>query len=230
MKITIIGNSVALRVRPTPKIRNTRVYGSLLEEIRSQYVVRNLSKSRYLTSEFLFDEDEFIRTFPDYFVINLGCVDAPPRDIPLWFSDVIFKRRFLSFYNFFKFIYKLITYLNLRKLLVYCRFKKSWVPINKFRKNIKYIITTLKKETNANIIVLGINSGNERLEKLLPGILDKYSNYNICLKEITLEEGEYFLDVSDLSSAQVFPDGVHYNLEGHKIIANRILEFIDSEK
>ena len=50
---------------------------------------------------------------------------------------------------------------------------KSWVTIHKFQENIEKIITQLFNETNAKIVLIGINGGNDRVEKHLPGTRDE---------------------------------------------------------
>ena len=188
--------------------------------------IQNMGKSRYLTSEFEFDKEKFIQTKPDFFIINLGCVDAPPREIPLWYSDIIFKRKNLNFFKLANFIYLYIIKKFFRRILILIRFNKSWVNKENFQINIKNIISTLKDSCESKLIFIGINKGNQRIEKSLPGILERYKAYNKILEKVSIMEGTAFVDVSDLESDKYFPDGIHYNVEGHKIIAQRLYQCI----
>lgn len=183
-------------------------------------------KSRYLSSELLNEIDLFLKEDADVYVLNIGCVDAPPREIPEWFSDITFKRKYEKLYPIFNLIYKLIKALHLRKYLVVLRSSKPWVSIDEFKMNMETAISSLKKETGAEIILLGINAGTQRLEEQLPGILDNYVRYNRVLENMGKKKAAKFIDVRDLNYSTHFPDGVHYNENGHKVIAERILEAI----
>lgn len=230
-RITIIGNSVALRVRPPESDDRTfnKVYGSILEEMLNQngnWTVFNFGLGRRIVTEFELNRDLFIRSFPDYFVINLGCVDAPTREISLRYSDIIFRRRLHSLYRPANWFYSMIVKRFLRKPLVRLRGKKSWVSKKDFGVHTRMMIGTLLKETSAQIIVLGINKGNKRVEENLPGTLKNYSEFNEILKSQCDSPFTHFIDVSDLSSNEHFPDGVHYNSAGHKLVAERIFNQI----
>lgn len=226
-KIYIIGNSVTLRVRPKIDNESEIVYSSLLEKLldKNWRVIKH-GKSRYLTSELINEIDIFLNEEADIYIINMGCVDAPPRDISKWYSDVLFKRKKTRLYPFFKIIYDFIKILKVRSLLVRLRGQRPWVSIEDFKNNMVSTIQKLK-ENKAEIIVIGINKGSERLEKHLPGILNNYQNYNKVLEEISEKEKVRFLDVQDLNHKEHFPDGVHYNENGHKIISERLLRLIN---
>lgn len=222
--LCIIGNSVTLRVRPHIKNEPEKVYSAQLQDLLPEkWDVIKYGKSRYLSSELVEDIDDYINYGSDIYVLNIGCVDAPPRDIPKWYSDIIFKRKWLKLYPIFNGLYRIISTLGVRKYLVYLRKGKPWVTIEAFKKNMKYAIDKIKENTKAEVIIIGINKGSERLEKHLPGILNNYAKYNNFLEELCYNRDLKFLDVQDLNHKEHFPDGVHYNELGHKIIAKRIL-------
>lgn len=230
-QITVIGNSVTLRVRPpeAEERNNNKVYGVLLEEELNKtgnWFTNNLGLSRRIVEEFHENKDLFIRTFPNYFVINLGCVDAPTREIPLWFSDIIYRRKNVFFYPVFNFIYSRLIKKYLRTQLVILRGKRPWVSPTKFQKNFSLMLDVLIKETSANIIVLGINRGNERIERSLPGTNKNYIRYDEIIKNLCSRPFVDFIDVSHLNSQEHFPDGIHYNFEGHKKIKEAIYKCI----
>jgi len=229
--ITIIANSVALRVRP-PELEKrsyNKVYSTHLEEKlnkEGEWSVKNLGWSRRMVTEFEANRDLFVSTFPKYFIINLGCVDAPTREIPLWYSDIIFRRKNQNLFRPFNWFYLKVIKNFFRKPLVWLRGKRSWVSKKKFSKHVKIMLDTLLKETSAEIIVLGINSGNQRIEDNLPGTLENYLKYNEMLQQQCERSFVHFIDVSDLKSETHFPDGIHYNSKGHQIIATRLFEKI----
>ena len=226
LKITIIGSSVSLRIRPNLPAGEGLNFGQIVEQSLAsdkQVLVTNLGLSRMLITEIDYNLDQYIRTFPDLFIINIGAVDAPNREIPRWFSNYIFKRKSRTSFKFFNWFHKKIIK-RVRTVLVRIRMRSPWVTSKSFLQNFDSVITTLQKETNARIIVLGINNGNENIDRVLPGSSKNYIKYNDNLKSLARNKGVQFLDVSNLISNEYFPDGVHYNQEGHEIIAKRIIE------
>jgi len=230
IKITIIGNSVALRVRPKEVGENrmqNKVYGSLFRiDSLFDFEVVNLSKTRWIVTEFKDNPDLYLSTFPDYFILNIGCVDAPPREMPLWISDILFRRKKSVLFTPFDFVYRKIVKKYLRKTFVILRRRKPWVREKLFIKAYKEMIDRLKSETTASIIALGINRGNKRIENALPGCLKNYEKYNSEIRLICESRNIHFIDVSDLESENFFPDGVHYNSRGHMEIFSRIYSVI----
>jgi len=226
-KITIVGNSVPLRVRPPcpDEPGANRVYGKILEEDNVEVV--NLSLSRLLSTELEARMDEFIRTSPDTYIIHLGCVDAPSREIPLWYSDVIFGRKLACCKKSFYWFYDKIIKRFLRRTLVRIRSGRSWVSEERFRLLMIKAIKSFLKETSSNILIVGINKGNDRIERCLPGTLAKYLKYDEILRELSGQKRVSYLDVSDMTSDLHFPDGVHFNTAGHEILAKRIITQID---
>lgn len=231
-RITIVGCSVALRVRPPENRRNKNVnYGQLLESHLnndSEFIwnISNLGLSRAISKEVLLQKDQIARSSPDFIVLNLGAVDAPSREIPLWFADILFQRNMRYFYPPIRFLYQYIIKPYLRRTLVYLRFKRSWTSTKKFKNDLGNIFSFFEKDTKAKVIVLGINQGNHRIENQLPGSQKKYKTYNDILKEEALKHDCNFIDVSDLNSEEHYPDGVHYNYAGHQEIMKRILPII----
>ena len=229
-KAVIIGSSVALRIRPPCVDEEGKVYGQVLESALSKLfrdrliVVENLSSSRALITEVAYQIDRFVRAFPDLYIINIGAVDAPTREIPLWYSDIIFKRSGRHLYHPFKWFHTHFIAKFLRGPLLLLRRYRAWVPLSRYLTDMRSVLLTLRRETNAAIVVLGINSGSERIEKLLPGSTANYRAYDDGLASLCRELCIPFVDVSDLKPETHFPDGVHYNEYGHRIIATRILD------
>lgn len=233
-RITIIGSSVALRVRPPSENRILNLnYGELMERnLNSESqeltcIVNNLGLSRAITADVLRMKDQISRVRSDYIILNIGAVDAPTREIPLWFSDVIFQRNGKYIHPVFNFIYLYLIKGFLRRPLVYLRLKTSWTSRKKFKRDIDKILKLLLRETSAQIIVLGINKGNDRIKSNLPGSLKKYIVYDNILKEASKKWNCKFVDVEDLNSPEHFPDGVHYNNEGHKVVSDRICRLMN---
>ncbi len=233
-KITIIGNSVALRTRPPGQSPENKNYGKLLEEdlcqkvLDKNFIVNNKATGAYTVYNVITKIDDFINTFPDYYIINIGVVDASTREIPLWFYRLASSKKDGFIFRIISFIYRGII-IKARPALVRLRGKSSWISSKKYRKYYSFLIKTLLKETNAKIIILPINQANKRVEKELPGSLKKHTIYNKIMNDISQEFSLYFADLEFLNSDEHYPDGVHYSLSGHKIVAQELSKIILKE-
>jgi len=219
---------VTIRVRPKIEYELESIYAAFLKEsLSSEWEIILKGQSRYLSHELKNDIAELIDIGADLYVINVGCVDAPPREIPLWYSDILFKRNRKWLFPVINLVYNLIKRFNLRKILVEKRGYKPWVTSIDFEQNMLSSIKLLKEATSCKIVLIGINNGNERLENELPGILKQYQLYNKILSKVSSKTGALFIDVSNLNHIDHFPDGVHYNIPGHKLIADKILSIVN---
>jgi len=231
LKIGIIGNSVALRNRPPRDAPHNRNYTKYLEELLADQfldtviLIQNMAFGAATLMDAHLHLDEYIQSLPDYFVINLGVVDSSTREIPLWYYKFINSRKdsWLVRINaqFHKHLIK-----RMRPALVRLWGRHPWTSSGKFRKLYTELIHTLHKETNAKIITLPINPANKRVEQQLPGSHANHLKYNRIIQEISDELDLYYIDLSDLNSQTHYPDGVHFSLEGHKIVARRLHDII----
>lgn len=205
-----------------------RLYPELLVELLSQngreWDVFNNCKSRLLASELIDYRDTLSRQNPDIIVLNIGAVDAPNREIPKWYSDILFRRKWLFLHRFSLILYNAIIKKYLRKPLVFIRMKSPWVQPKKFEKSIIEFLEFIRKDLKSQVAILGINPGNERIESELPGTLVRYKDYNQRLKAISEKYQCSFIDTTHLDSESYFPDGVHYNVKGHHWCANQIYQ------
>lgn len=229
-KICIIGNSVALRVRPPVEIPNNKNYSQLLRDNSdNNFDIVNLGYGASTVKDIYGTIDSFIREFPDYYIINLGVVDASTREVPLWFYRLATKKSLNPFYVFNALFYRNILS-KFRRSLVNLRGRRSWISQKRFGKYFELIIKSLVKETNAKIIVLSINEANERVEKQLPGSFRKHRIYNLIMKEITNHYTQIFLDTNKILVLTDYPDGVHFSEAGHKKIAEKLHSIISQNK
>lgn len=222
---------MGIRIRPPARTRaENRLYPNILtdmlNESRENWVLFNNCRSRLLASELIEYRDELSRQNPDVVILNIGAVDAPNREIPKWYSDILFRRKWTFLHSLSLKLYNGFIKKYFRRPLVYLRFKTPWVKLQKFDQSVNSFVEFIRKDINAQIIILGINPGNERLEKELPGSLARYQTYNQCLKNISEKVGCHYIDTTGLESETHFPDGVHYNFEGHQWCAQQIFKTI----
>lgn len=221
-KICIIGNSVALRVRPTLSFPNNKNYFQFLEEKgNSKYTFYNLAYGASTVKDIYKKMDDYIRIFPSYYILNVGVVDASTREVPLWFYRLATKKSLNPFVVFCKLFYRNIV-TKFRSSLVVLRGKRSWISERKFEKYFDLIVNNLLKETNSRIIVLSINLANERVENELPGSLRKHKIYNDIMKRVANNYNQSFVDTNEIIELNDYPDGVHFSKSGHEKIADRL--------
>jgi lysophospholipase L1-like esterase len=228
-KVTIIGNSVALRTRPhSPVSKN---YGQLLEEkladhFRDTYcLVHNRAFSRATLLDILAESQSLISEFPNFYIINAGVCDAATREVPLWFSNIINDPKGGFLKKLFSFVHHYFIKPN-NAFFTRLRGKRSWVSPADFSKLYSKLINDLQHNTNAGIICLGINLANQRVEDIIPGTSKKYRDYSDLIKNCAQKAGIPYIDTHDLRDHDHYPDGTHFNDAGHQIMAERILEVI----
>lgn len=231
LKCTVIGNSVALRVRPNQPLPQNLNYSQILESLLTEeftspgILVENKSYGAYTVHNAINNIDTYIQTFPDFFIVNFGVVDASTREIPLWFYRLAQSKKDRLINKISSAVYRNI-FMKFRPNLVKLRGKRSWISKKKFTEYYDYLLKQLLKETNAHIIALPVNIANDRVEKELPGSLKKHKQYNAIIKKIVEKYNQSSIDLSFLNSEEHYPDGVHYSLKGHHIVAEELFKEI----
>ncbi len=231
LKVVVLGNSVALRVRPPDQYPDNLNYTQFLKSLLlncdsfDEVEVINMAIGGDTVNDMLAKIDVYISTFPDVFILNIGVVDASTRDIPRWFFNYInnnregFPRSFLRlFYN--AFIKKF------RRLMVVTRGKRPWITYRRFKRIFRTFVGTLIKETNARIIILPINKGSERVEKQIPGSLRNFQKYSDYMKDLSGEFETVFISLDHLDCQTDYPDGIHYSRSGHNKLAKILFKDI----
>ncbi|MEA2096431.1 MAG: GDSL-type esterase/lipase family protein [Candidatus Cloacimonadota bacterium] len=234
LRITIIGNSVAIRNRPPQKFPNNKNYGLLLEELLQKrhpeqiIMITNMGFSRATITNIIHKYDEYIASMPDYFIINIGVSDASTREIPYWFAEIINNSK-QSWYKTLITAFHHYCIKPNRSFFVKVRGKKSWITQKKFGKYYKELILFLQKETNARIIAVPINPANDRVEKAVPGSSENYKKFNSVIRSITDECNGIYLELDDLNSEVHYPDGIHYSLQGNRLVAEKLFDLIEKD-
>jgi len=227
-KICIIGNSVALRVRPALEHPENKNYYQLLQEVDNNYSFYNLASGAQTVKDVYKSIDNYIRIFPTQYIINLGVVDSCTREVPHWFYRLATQKSLNPFYVFITLLYRNII-AKFRNTLVKLRGKTSWISESKFEKYFELIVINILKETNAKIIILSINIANQRVEAQLPGSMKKQKNYNKIMKEIADKYNQVFVETNGIIESDDYPDGVHFSKSGHEKIAKTLSSIIFSD-
>lgn len=233
MRIAVIGNSVGLRVRPPTPYPENKTYSQLLEQelLARGFVdvqVENLCIGRSTVREVLEQGDIILNRFPDFYILNMGITDCSTRDIPLWFSNLIFSSRTSFLRNIAAAIHKYIIIPN-RKLFVILRGKRSWYSPEKFKHYYSKLIKDIIKNTNSILILIKINDCTDRVENNLPGTRANIVHFNRIIDDLTEISSEriWLVETGDLDPEIDLPDGIHYSRQGHEKVTKRLLDIFE---
>lgn len=234
MKISILGNSASLIMRPPRQKNDEKTYVEILEKEMKYNVCHAGKRGAIISDAYNYLEDEVIRFYPDVVIIHFGIVEAVPR----------LRNRFIYMHSN-RNEYKNSIFLSKYKLNIYEQFfDYGLVAVSKvfeaIRKIIgKYIywlspedysyvleeyILEIKKELGAKIILIGLGKAGEVIEKKCPGTDANILKYNEVMKKQSKKfPNVYFLDLyNDDKFIGCIPDGSHFNNKGHRMIANKI--------
>ena len=229
-KICIVGNSVALRNRPVSQ--SSKNYAQLLEELLQQknpdvhHTVTNCAFSRATVIDVhRILHERIVNQFPDVYVINLGVCDGSTRPIPYWFAEIINGKKETLVKRLFEFVNDKI-FKKYTTFFVRIRGNRPWINKRTFKKYFERILKEIRRNSNAQIVVLPINVGGTRLNTILPGSDLHFKSYNEIMKGCCADYDGHFVPLDDLDDKVHFPDGVHFSDKGHETVARRILDKI----
>ncbi len=217
-QILIIGDSIPI----TPKDCN---YIMMLEDKYGKKNIENLSVSGNGIKEIMklikkvnFDQYENI-------IFHFGIVDAAPRTMSQKFTNLINYIRPLFLRNIYlKYIKK-----NRKKILEKQKNRIFYTDIGKFEILFRKLLDTLPQEKN--IIFVNITNEEERVNTIVSSARIYNQAYNLII-DLAKEKNFTIIDLYEMSTTAIsnnedfFYDGLHLNKNGHKIIFNKIIEYI----
>lgn len=233
-RITILGNSVALRNRPHTKEKSLN-YGQIIEQSLNEksqeklYIVNNLAFGRATMKDLNKVYDNIINSFGDLYIINIGVSDACTREIPLWYSNILNTKNKTLVTKFFQLIFNVFIK-PFRRFFVILRGKRPWLSKRKFTAMYAQLIKDIQHNTSGKILCLSMNLANERIEKLVPGTSKNYKEYNKEIEKLCKIYGIDYLNLDALEHSIHYPDGTHFSEEGNAYIADQILLYLSKKE
>lgn len=240
-KIGILGNSVSLLVLPHRKAIDDKTYAEHLED--QGYSIINASKqSVMLYDVYRYLEDELIRYFPDYIVINMGIVEATlrarPRFLQNFFSENAWRNNIIniSFLTMLQRGFRRVSkvfYRFVERILYALHIKWRWMSPRKFKFAIYDVLKILSTYTPAKkIIVLGMLPVSSELDRVSPGTKDSVVQYNNFMREESSRfERAIFVGMDDIFSSDEIKnateDSIHLSALGHKRVSEHISNMIE---
>lgn len=238
-KVCVFGNSIPLLLMPDRKDASERTYGEWLEA--GGFRVVNASKQAVMLADvFRYLEDEVIRHFPDYIVVNFGIVEAAcrtkPRRLTVFFSGNAWNNEIVDVPHcsylargvrrVLRLAYKPVD-ASLAALGVRWRYMSP----SRFADALDVLLKKLRSQTPARaIFVLGMLPVGPELEKAAPGTARSVERYNEIMKKAcaAVDRARWVdmreLFARDLESATI--DSIHYTAYGHRKVHDALAALI----
>jgi lysophospholipase L1-like esterase len=227
-KIVIVGNSVALRIRPPRQNENDLSYAEILDNHLSNALVINRAIGDTVMPHASVWIDELIAYHANCYILNYGIVDACTRSVPRWMWSFIhndnphsgiFKKILRYLCNFFE--------IKFRKIFTVIRGKRAWTSRAAFAFKYEKMLRLLQKDSNAQIICIGINRPSSRIERFLPGSVRNVQRYNEVIRQLANKYNSVYVETFYDFDESLIPDGIHFNSDGHRKLAEMLLEVIE---
>lgn len=244
MRIVVHGNSVAMRVRPP---RDRAMDGSYAELLRvAGHEVTTVSRAGVMLSEsFATLEDDVVSLAPEVVILQHGIVEICPRrtiralnnrTIQNYYLNRVHgtRYRFAGGLDGLVHLSARIANRLVRRAAAALGIQWSWMTLPRFLEVMEHTIGVLRKETGAQVIVLGVNPTTPRVESQLPGTGAAIVAANDALAALCARLGPQvsFVDPAALlgeAAASAVPDGIHYSAEGHRRIAAHLVTRLTQE-
>ena len=226
-KIVIIGNSVALRIRPPRQNEIDLSYAEILDNRLPETLVVNRAIGATVMPHESNWLDELIAYHANCYILNYGVVDACTRSVPRWMWDFINNdnphRNFIM--KIFRFLFNFFEK-KFRRGLTVLRGKRAWTSRAAFAYKYEKMLRLLQKDSNAQLICIGINRPSARIERFLPGSVRNVQRYNEVIRQLANKYNSVYVETFYDFDESLIPDGVHFNAEGHRKLADMLLDAI----
>lgn len=241
--MVVIGNSAVFLTVPAPEGVDADTYGGWLPELLLDRGVhaRTAVHSRWHATvlEALPRFEEWVRDeLPDLVIVNLGIIDCQARVLPTWLLRN--SMTWLPGQGGFARIYRSRVVPVLRpRIRAWQRFwagrvgpKASRVRPAVFERAMSRLLQLCVRQCNAHVLVLDIDTANERLLHWMPGLQDRIDRYNAILERVVAAAPAGTATLLRTSEAVavdpdgLLPDGIHRSAEGHRVVAERIADEI----
>jgi lysophospholipase L1-like esterase len=243
-KVCILGNSISLLLCPPRKLVDDKTYHEHLEAMG--YRVINASKQSVMLKDvYRYLEDEVIRYFPEYIIINMGIVEATFRTKSRWLHNYVSENAWNNNIINIGYCSKMgrglrriakKLYRPLGNLLYFFHLKWRFMPPRQFQHALRDIVRKLIDRCPVKkVIILGMLPISKELERIVPGTRQSVAEYNLLMERTTKEfKNVVFVSMADLFVDKELPvatiDSIHYTAAGHEKVAKRLAAIIEGTK
>lgn len=226
-KIIIVGNSVALRIRPPRQSENDLSYAEILDKnLPNALVINRAIGSTVMPHESTW-VDEMIGYHANCYILNYGVVDACTRSVPRWMWKFINNdnpnRNIIM--KILRFLCSLLEK-KFRRTFTVIRGKRAWTSRAAFAYKYEKMLKLIQKDSIAQIICIGINRPSSRVERILPGSVRNVQRYNEVIRQLANKYNLVYVETFYDFDETFVPDGIHFNAEGHRKLADMLFDVI----
>jgi len=242
--VSILGNSVPLLIQPFRQHPEEQTYAEILRD-RGLQIVNGTKQSAMVTDVYGYLEDECIRHFPDFVILHFGIVEATYRARPRWLQNVFSMNAWNNSvinkgYNGpvtrgIKYVGKKIYRHTVERIIFTFSLQRRWVSPRRYRFVLRDICKRIFSDTPAKrILLIGLPQVADWVEREAPGTKRSVEECNAVMKALPTEYANiFFVDLAAMQNqtpTAFSPDGIHLNAVGHRLLAEKLLELLSSER
>jgi lysophospholipase L1-like esterase len=240
LRITVASSSVGYFVRPPGEDRSEGCYAERVNDLLAAAAVPNqVSNQSYWLGEihdaFHHIEARVLAFSPDVVVIDFGWLECQPQVFPTallrWLTTYrprlnprTMKWRRKAARRISRLYKKLTPAVASRWPGV-----SSRMPPERFEQELTRYIDVVRKELRALVLVTNLNPTSDRVAEVLPGVHERTKQYSDIIERV-VERADPDVRLVDTRSLveglgvdKVLPDGIHYNVEGHRLVADMLV-------
>jgi lysophospholipase L1-like esterase len=232
------GSSVALYVRPPRYSRDGGNFSELIATMSPNCSVTNLGLPSGELRDLLLDFDSFVtRNSPDVIIFNYGINEICPRTLPRSVFKFIHGQCYVDgpVKKNLKAIANILWNRKFGPLFLKIKGSSGWCSPKLFHTHCETFSKLIQKETHSNVIALTVPKTSLRIQKLLPGIIDRIHGFNQVIRHVFSQCNNNKHRIIDLEKEWdgrediLVPDGIHFSQEGHIEVAKSVSKVLSTE-
>lgn len=246
MKICILGNSVAIKMRPPRSGADELTYPERLQA--SGHDVHNASMAGvFLSEQFAFLDDDVLTCNADAVILHHGIIEVYFRRTMRAPNNAAILNQYRNRVLGQGYTYDTATSrlrrfpvraLNAatRRLAQLLGLRWQWQRPDDFMTVVTQVVGLILKETAARMIIVGITPPSAGTEADLPGLGEEIARLNERLRAEAVRYGSrvQFVDVTALlrdgDHSRLVPDGIHFSATAHRLLAGELLAVLEDSR
>ncbi len=245
LRLVVAGNSVGYFVRPSGTTLDDGPYAEqvvrFLDDAGVPVALTNRSRwFDQIDAAFQRIEPDVVAYVPDVVVLNFGWVECQPKLFPTAVLVYLttyrpnldprtFRLRRAAVRRGARLYKKLTPWAATRWKL------PSRMSPKHFEIELERYIRVVRRELRSLVVVLNVNPPTQRIEDVLPGVTARSQIFSTIIERVVSsfdDDQVQLLDtrtlVLDKGSDAVLPDGIHFNVEGHRLVAAQLADLVGS--
>src|SRR3954469_13308920 len=240
LRITVAGSSVGYLVRPQGADRSEGCYAERVNDLLTAAGVPNqVSNQSYWLGEihdaFHHIEERVFTFSPDVVVLDFGWLECQPQVFPTALLRWLTTYRPSLNPRTMKWRRKVAPRISQLYKKVTPAVASRWagvpsrMPSARFEQEMTRYINVVRKELRSLVLVTNLNPTSDRVPDVLPGVHQRAKQYSDIIERVVERAGAdvRLIDtralVEGLGVDKVLPDGIHYNVEGHRLVADMLV-------